>query len=447
MKKVFSFFALLVVFGVSGQDFDSAKMDSYLDSLASHDKAMVSVAIMEKGEPVYQKAVGFADVNAKQQATINTRYRVGSITKVFTAVMIFQLIEEDKLSLDTTLDTFYPNIQNARAITISMLLHHRSGIANFTDLPAYGSYMTQAKTQADMVKILSALDSDFTPGSGAKYSNSGYLLLGYIIESITGDSYDKQLQQRITSKLGLTHTVFGTKTDSVTKADLTESYIYRGTGWLPASKTHLSVPHGAGAIVATPSDVTAFFSGLFAGKLISNASLSEMKTIEDGFGAGLFQFPFYDKTAYGHNGGIDGFSSQASYFEKDGVAFAIVANGLNYSLNDISIAMLSLFFGREYTLPDFAGSPVSLPTSQLHQYKGTYASQQLPLKITITVKGDQLIAQATGQGPLPLTPYSKYEFRFAPAGIVMQFAPGDKSESADEFTLHQGGGTYLFTKE
>lgn len=413
MRKLFSLFALLIVFGVSAQDFDSAKMDSYLDSLASHDKAMVSVAIMEKGEPVYQKAVGFADVNAKQQATTNTLYRVGSITKVFTAVMIFQLIEEGKLSLNTTLDTFYPNIKNASTITISMLLRHRSGIANFTDLPVFRSYMTQAKTQSDMVKMLSALDSDFTPGSSAKYSNSGYLLLGYIIESITGDSYDKQLQQRITSKLGLTHTVFGTKTDSVTKADLAKSYTYQATNWLPASNTHLSVPHGAGAIVATPSDVTAFFSGLFAGKLISDTSLSEMKTIEDGLGAGLFQFPFYDKTAYGHNGIIDGFSAQASYFEKDGVAFAIVANGLNYSLNDISIAMLSLFFGREYALPDFTARPVSLPTSQLHQYKGTYASQQLPLKITITVKGDQLIAQATGKalGLSHLTPNLNFDSR------------------------------------
>ncbi|GGW90995.1 serine hydrolase domain-containing protein [Alteromonas halophila] len=440
-------FALLCFFvcTASAQAFDRARLDQYLETLEANDKAMLSLAIVKNGKPVYQKATGVAHAGEEQNATIHTQYRIGSITKVFTATMIFQLIDEEALSLDTTLATFYPEVKNAGDITVAMLLSHRSGIHNFTDTPDYRDYMTQAKSRSEMIKLIESLGSDFSPGSQAKYSNSGYVLLGFIIEAITQDTYASQLKKRITRPLNLANTGYGRAMDDSNTA--ARSYTYQDQQWSPAPVTDLSIPGGAGAVVSTPTDVAIFLSALLNGKLTSGASLTKMREMNQGFGHGLLQFPFYDKVAYGHNGGIDGFQSMSAVIDGDDVAFAVTANGMNYSINEISVAVLSMYYGRPYELPDFDQSAISLSVEDLSQYEGVYSSQQLPLNITMRVKEGQLTAQATGQQPIPLTPYSAREFRFEPAGIVILFDDYDDGIDHSAFTLKQAGGSYPFSRE
>ncbi|BBO28418.1 hypothetical protein AltI4_28060 [Alteromonas sp. I4] len=187
MNKLLSSLLLFIV-TTSACAFDRAKLDAYLATIDANDKAMLSLAITKDGKPVYQRAIGFADIASQKKANPDTLYRIGSITKVFTSVMIFQLIDEGKLSLTTPLAQFYPDVKNASDITIAMLLSHRSGLHNFTNVPDYVEYMTQPKTKQDMLSIIETMDSDFPPGSQASYSNSGYVLLGYILEDVTGDS-------------------------------------------------------------------------------------------------------------------------------------------------------------------------------------------------------------------------------------------------------------------
>ncbi|MDO6566987.1 serine hydrolase domain-containing protein [Alteromonas sp. 1_MG-2023] len=455
MSKMLSLLLLVCTSSLSAQTFDTAKLDKYLAALDENEKAMFSLAVVENGKPVYQYSIGFSDVETKQKTNKDTQYRIGSITKVFTAVIIFQLIEEGKLTLDTQLSTFYPKVKNADEITISMLLSHRSGIHNFTNKPEYLQYMSSPKTKDDMISIVEALESDFTPNSQAQYSNSGYLLLGFIIEDITKSTYAQQLESRIVTPLKLSHTVYGSKIDI--KHNQANSYVHNVAGWSAASQTDMSIPHGAGAIISTPTEVATFLAALFSDKLVSAESLRKMKEINQGLGRGLFQFPFYDKKAYGHNGTIDGFNSVVAYFADDNVAFGLTSNGLNYSLNDINIAVLSIYYGLDYKIPDFSSSPVELTKEDLAKYEGVFASKALPLKITLKVKNGNLTAQATGQSALDLTAYSNLEFRFAPAGIVMIF-DGDSDESRDNqknsgnvdyatFELQQGGGNYKFTRE
>jgi D-alanyl-D-alanine carboxypeptidase len=450
MKKCLSLLLFICIFNVSAQSFDTAKLDKYLAALDENEKAMFSLAVVEDGKPVYENSIGYADLATKKEANKHTQYRIGSITKVFTSVMIFQLIEEGKLSLDTTLAGFYPNIRNADKITISMLLSHRSGIHNFTNKPEFSQYMTSPKSKGEMIEIIEALESDFKPGSQTRYSNSGYLLLGFIIEDITKATYAHQLKQRITMPLNLTRTIYGGAID--VKRNQANSYKPISSGWAPASLSDMSIPHGAVAIVSTPTEVATFLSALFSDKLVSAESLSKMKEINQGLGRGLFQFPFYDKKAYGHNGTIDGFNSVVAYFADDNVAFGLTANGLNYSLNDINIAVLSIYYGLDYKIPDFSASPVELTKEDLAKYEGVFASKELPLKITLKVKSGSLTAQATGQKAFNLTPYSELEFRFSLAGIVLMFeSGGNEGDSSDidytTFELQQGGGKYVFTRE
>jgi CubicO group peptidase (beta-lactamase class C family) len=439
--KIFSTILLITLFlgTAHSQSLNKLKLDSLLNILFEKNKAMGSLALSKNGTVIYTKAIGYSLIsdNEKKPALPITKYRIGSITKMFTTTMIFQLIEEGKIKLNTTLNTYFTNIPNSDKITISNLLNHRSGLHNFTDDPAYMSYMTQPKTQDEMVEIIAKYKPDFEPNQKGAYSNSNFILLGYILEKITKEPYSKNLTKRITSKIGLTNTYFGGKTN----VNNNESYSYQFVdSWKQQPETDMSIPGGAGSIVSTPSDLTKFIEALFSLKLVSQNSLDQMKTITEGYGMGMFQIPFNTKKAYGHNGGIDGFVSNLAYFPEDNLAIAYCTNGQVYSFNDILIGVLSIYFNQPYSIPTF--KTISIKAEDLDKYLGIYASTQLPLKITISKNGATLVAQATGQSSFSLEATEKDKFKFDQAGVIMEFNP-----EKNEMTLKQGGGNFLFTKE
>ncbi len=290
-------------FGISySQNFNKLKLDSLFDILTEKNKAMGSLTISKNGTILYSRAIGYSFIseNEKIPSTDITKYRIGSISKMFTATMILQLIEEGKIKLTTTVDTYFPQLPNANVITISNLLNHRSGFHNFTSDTDYTARMTQPKTQDEMLAIFSKDKVDFQPNEKYSYSNTNYVVLGYIIEKITKQSYSINLTERITSKIGLSNTYYGSKTNIKNN----ESFPYQLlTKWEQQPETDMSIPGGAGAIVSTPTDLTKFIEALFSLKFVSQNSLNQMKTMTDGYGMGMFQIPFYNKKAYGHNGG------------------------------------------------------------------------------------------------------------------------------------------------
>lgn len=419
------------------QQFDPAKLDSFFDTLDANNKAMLSVAISKNNKLLYQRTIGYASVADSIKATVATRYRIGSISKTFTATMIFQLIDEGKLSLKTTLDKYYPTVANSSKITIGNLLNHRSGIHSFTNDAAYLEYMTKPKTSEEILAIISAAKPDFQPDTKTEYSNSNYVLLGYIIEKITGVSYSANLKTRITSKLNLNATYYGGKTDTGKQ----ESHSYKmSQKWELQPETDLSIPGGAGSLVSTPTELTVFMTALLQGKLTSASSLEQMKTIQDDLGMGLFKVPYNSQSGYGHNGSIDGFVASAYYFPTGEYAVAICSNGIAYPLNDVLIALLSTCYNNPVAIPSFKS--ITLKPEELEKYVGLYSSKDIPLKMTVTKTDNILTAQATGQGAFPLTPTDKDKFVFDQAGIVMDFNPGEGT-----FRLKQGSGNYLFSKE
>jgi len=390
---------------------------------------MGSIAISANGIVVYQNAIGYSVVNAivKTRATTKTRYRIGSISKMFTATMIFQLIEEGKLTLKTSLATYFPQLPNASKITIGEMLGHRSGLHNFTNDSLYATYMGTSRSEREMLAVFAKQKPDFEPDTKAEYSNTNFVLLGYIIEKITGEPYQEQLKKRITSKIGLADTYYGSKTNPLI------------AHWAQMPETNMSIPGGAGAIVSTPTDLVKFIEALFAGKLIRQVDLEQMKTIKDNYGMAMFSIPFYEKKGYGHNGGIDGFSSTLAYFPEDKLTIRFTSNGAQYSINDVAIAALSAYYNKPFIIPDF--KTIALSKADLDKYVGNYASSQVPLKIAITKNSTTLMAQATGQRAFPLEAKGGDKFVSTVAGITMQFNPPKNS-----FTLNQGGATYLFTK-
>jgi CubicO group peptidase (beta-lactamase class C family) len=421
------------------QDIYKAKLDSLFDILSANHQAMGSIAIAKEGKLIYERAIGYRVISASGQIPANsmTRYRIGSISKLFTATMIFQLVEDNKISLEETLDKYFPVIPNADRITISNLLNHRSGIHNFTNDPAYMTYNEMPKTQEEMIEIMAAGGSDFDPDTKAEYSNSNFVILGYILEKISGKSYAENLDKRITSKLELANTYVGQKTDP----DQHEAFSYTLMGqWNQYSETDMSIPGGAGAIVSTPGDLVKFIHGLFAGKLIAKESLEQMKTLKDNYGMGIFQIPFYERSGYGHNGSIDAFTASLGYFPEDKIAIAYCTNGQVYPMNEIIVGALSAVFDKPYMIPSF--TTITLSEEALDQYIGVYASPTLPVKLTVTRQEGSLFAQATGQMPFPLEATAMDKFKFDAAGIMIEF---DRENNT--LTLKQGGGEFTFSRE
>jgi len=431
-------FLLLLLSPLCGfaQSINKAKLDSLFNALSANNKAMLSFAVSKNGQIIYKKAIGYSWYGASNvQANTATKYRIGSITKLFTAAMVYQLIEENKLQLTTPLAKFYPQLPNAGKITIANLLNHSSGLHNFTD-NTYTTWLHQKQTPAQLIAKFN-VKPEFAPGSKHSYSNSNFLLLGYIVERLDKRTYAASLKERILSKVSLPDTYCGGKINVARN----EAYSYKWKGsWLPDTETDMSIPGGAGVLVSTPTDLVTFMNALFTGKLVSEKSLAQMKTIHDGYGMNFFPYNFYGDLGYGHNGGIDGFQSQAVYYPTDGIAVAYLANGVNYSLNTMMIGVLSILRNKTYAIPDF--KTVTIKSEDLDKYLGVYASAQLPLKITITKKGAVLVAQATGQSSFEMEAAGPNQFKFDAAGITLNFDP-----AKSQMTLLQGGATYTFTKE
>jgi D-alanyl-D-alanine carboxypeptidase len=442
MIRIIVLAALLTVSSMTGlfaQTFNKLKADSLMDAIAINNKAMFSVSIEHDGTPVYSRAIGDRSIEGanKTAATTSTRYRIGSITKVFTGVMTFQLIEEGKIKLSTPISDFFPGLLNGNKITIENLLNHSSGLHNFTNDSSYLSILDKKVTKADMLVKFKAMSQDFEPGTKHEYSNTNFVLLGYIIEAIDKDTYANSLKKRITSKIGLVNTYYGGKISEAGKEAF--SYSWKN-GWQIETETDMSIPAGAGALVSTPADLNKFISELFAGKLISATSLNQMKTIKDGYGMALFAVPFYNKSGFSHNGSIDGFQSQVIYFPEDKLAISYTANGVNTVMNSIVIGLLSIYYNRPYSIPSFKS--INIPSEALDKFLGVYSNDQVPVKITVTKKDGALYAQATGQPSFPLEAISATDFKFEQAGIVVAFDAAKK-----QLTMKQGGGAYVFKKD
>ena len=345
MKRIiiFSLAASLINLAGLSQSFDKEKLDAFFDTLANNDRFMGSVAVSRNNELIYAKSVGFADLENGLKANENSKYRIGSITKTFTAVLVFKAVEDNLLNLNQTIYEFFPSLTNAEKITIEHLLYHRSGIHNFTNDKSYLSWNTQPKTEQEMVEIITSGGSDFEPDAKASYSNSNFVLLTFILEKIYKKPYSELLEEKIIKPTGLKNTYYGKKIN--TKDNECNSYRY-AEGWKISTETDMSIPLGAGGIVSTPVDLTVFSEALFNGKMLSINSLQQMKTIKGHLGMGLIQIPFYGKLSFGHNGGIDGFGSLFGYFPDDNITFAFVANGINCKMNDVAIAILSAVYNK-----------------------------------------------------------------------------------------------------
>lgn len=436
MKKTLFLLAFLFSLTITAQENARfRKIDSLLSYLNHNNRFLGQISIREGDNVVFEKAYGLPTAKKEEQPNKNTKYKIGSITKTFTAVMIMQLVEEKRLKLDAKLSKFYPEIPNADKISINDLLRHRSGIVDYVSADSTMSMMSPLTKKEVLAKIASYKPA-FEPNTKAEYSNSNYYILGCILEDITKTPYKTNLKNRIVDKLKLKNTYMVDKADAERNEAL--SYSYKEDQWEAIPQWDMSLPFAAGAISSTTNDLTALLRGIFSGKLLKPASVDEMTQLKDSYGIGLVTFPFGERKFFGYNGGIEGFKSVVGYYPAEKLGVSLIVNGDNYNRNDIMIGILSIYYKMPYTFPNL--KTVKVDEKILKSYEGTYSSKEIPMKINIRTEKGQIIAQATGQGAFLLTAVSETEFVFDPAGVNMTF--GNKT-----MLLKQGGMEVKFIKE
>ena len=416
-------------------------LDAHLAELSAADRWQGSLAVTQAGKLAYAAAVGRTGPDPSPPINPDTRFRVGSITKTFAAVVAHQLVDEGKLAIDAPIADWFPDLPNAGAITIDHLLQHRSGLASFTNAPDYPTWSTQPTSRDALVERIASYPPVFEPDAKSAYSNSNYVLLGFVIEDVEGRSFAESVHARIAEPLELSRTSIGGLVDPSNNE--AQSLSWTGAGWAVMPETHPSVPGAAGALVSTPTELCGFLHALFSGELVSAASLTHMRTMADGYGRGLFPMEFEDHQALGHGGRIDGFTANMRYFPDDATCVAISSH-IEGSYDDLLLGAQALHFEQPWSAPEVR-ERVQLTAEQIEPYVGTYRSSTLPLVITLTRKDTVLWAQATGQPALVLDPVSATEFRFEPAELRMAFAPLEDGEMG--FTLYQGGGEFLYARD
>jgi D-alanyl-D-alanine carboxypeptidase len=423
------------------QTLDKAKLDQFFDRLSEKNKAMGSLTIAKDDNVLYTRSIGYSQINGteKKPLTAASRYRIGSITKMFTAAMILQLVEEGKLKLTDTLDKFFPQVPNARKITIEQLLWHRSGIPNVRrEQNAQENVNTIPVTKDEILALIVKTTPDFEPDTKHSYSNSGYQLLGLILEKVTGKPYGEALTQRITAKIGLSNTYLATGAIDVSK-DEALTYMNFGDGWKPVRETHPSILFSAGAIISTPNDLAKFIQALFDGKIVSKASLDQMKTIRDGEGSGMEPFTFVGKTFYGHTGGADNYGAWVAYLPEEKLAVAYTTNAKVYPVRNIMSGIMDIYYNKPFTIP--ALESIAVKPEVLDKYVGAYSFPGAPAKFMITRDGETLYAQPPGQSAVPLEATAEDKFQIEGV-LVIEF-----DIAKNQMIIKRRGGERVFTKE
>lgn len=414
-----------------GQAIDRARLDSFFDQLSANQLAMGSIAITHHGKVVYQRSFGDGQTPA-------TTYRIGSITKVFTAVMIYQLIDAKRLSLDDTLSEFYPDLPNAGRITIAELLGHRSGLANFTALSlGFDTWKYQPQSHQQILARISGQQPDFAPGEKADYNNSNFLLLGYILEKIYQRPYKELVTERITRKVGLTNTYYGDHAGF--EGQETASYKYFDNQWQAEKAVYLDNFAGAGAMISTPGDLCKFIGAIFDGKLISRSSLDRMKRIgKDGYGWGLFPYGDDAHAGYGHNGKTEGFASSMQYYPERDLAIGYCTSGELYPKDLILDEVFSICFSGGGEIPHF--NVERLTDQQLQPFVGMYKGDG-GLQISAAADSGRLVLVLKGR-PFVAEAFSDHEFRNIPYGFFFDFDPDGK-----RLVIHDASSTYILRKQ
>jgi len=435
-----------VVFGfvavsAAAQD-AAARMDQVVQSYVPA-RFMGTVLVARGDTVVLSKAYGAANLEWNIPNTPATKFRLGSLTKQFTAASILLLEERGKLKVDEPVKTYLPDAPAAwDKITIFNLLTHSSGIPNFTSFPDYAATQAFATPVEKVVARFRDKPLDFAPGEKMSYSNSGYVLLGYLIERITGGSYATFVQDNIFTPLGMKDS--GYDSNSTVILHRASGYSPSPAGPVNAGFIHMSIPHAAGALYSTTEDLLKWQQALHGARVVSAASLQKMTTPFKGdYAFGLVVRTVNGRKMIAHGGGIEGFNTSLSYFPDEKLTIVVLSNINGPTADELGSKLEVLAHGGTVTLPT-ERKETTVAASLLASYVGTYELRP-GVAVSITLDGNQLSGQLTGQQKFPIYAESDTLFFFKVVDASIEFDKG--ARPAAYLTLRQNGREMKATRK
>lgn len=394
---------------------------------------MGGVLVAQKDQLLLHKGYGYANLEWSIRNTESTKFRLGSITKQFTAVAILLLEQQGKLNLTDTIKEYIPNAPSTwDNITLYHLLTHTSGIPNYTSFAEFPLITTTFKTPAEQIALFRDKQLDFLPGSACVYNNSGYVLLGYIIEQISGVSFENFIAETIFKPLGMHNSGYDSYTKIITLR--ASGYVKTPKGMQNADYLNMSIPYAAGSLYSTTGDLLLWQQGLFGGKLLSEKSLKKLITPNkhSPYCLGVVNQSIDGHTIIHHAGGINGFGTILLYSLKDKLMITALSNlnAYGYVYQDIAMKILHLLHGKKVVIARERKS-ISVSKELLKRYTGVYklsstndAYTIYHRTIEIRLDGNQLIADMENKYIVNLYPESETRFFGLIPDVQIEFEKG-----------------------
>jgi CubicO group peptidase (beta-lactamase class C family) len=398
-----------------------ADFDKLLSEQFKPNETGCAVLVAQKGNVIYKKAFGIADIELNVPMQPNMVFRIGSITKQFTAVCILQLMEQGKLGLQDDITKFIPDYPTqAYKITIEHLLTHTSGIQSYTGMKNFQDYIRKDMKPAEIIDLFKNQPMEFAPGTKWNYNNSGYVLLGYIIEKVSGKSYPQYLEDNIFKPLGMTNSYYGDNNRII--RNRASGYQPGKDGIVNADIMSMTMPYAAGSIESTVEDLFKWHQAIHSYKLVKKESLdkafAEYK-LADGKGA-RYGYGWGINTVQGsptieHGGGINGFLTHSLYLPNEDVFVAVFSNSNAKSPNEVSVRLAAATIGKSYNYKE-----IMLEEASLDSYTGIYESEDGTQRI-ITRDGKQLFSQRGGAPKNVIKAYAPNKFFFTSSLATLEF--------------------------
>lgn len=424
------------------------RLATYMQASHRLDHFSGAVLVAVHGKVIYSQGFGLANIADGIPNTSATEFSIGSNTKQFTATAILLLRDRGKLRLRDRICQFIPKCPPAwRRITVLELLTHTSGIPNYTSEPGFWHRVGKPVPRDELLATFKDRPLNFKPGTRFRYSNSGYVLLGFIIRRVSGEPYRVFLERNLFLPLGLRHTVYDGSRLGPARA---LGYEQGSKGLQPAPQVDTSWTYSAGALHSSVLDLYRWDRDLMAGRLLSPRSLHDMLTPHVhiqcgilgsahrncGYGLGVMTGEAYGHEEISHGGEFPGFLSVNAFFPRQDVVVIAYDNHFSWVVREVSNALEAIVFRRPYTVPG-TYKAIKLAPSALQRFVGRYRLMPT-FTVAISRQGDQLFERATGQSPMPIYPYGPRSFFLKTVDAQIEFV-ADKSGKIDRMTLNQEG--------
>jgi len=420
-----------------------AELASKVDALAAERLAKpggvgLSIAVGQREKLLLEKGYGLADAELDVPADAETMFRIGSVTKQFTAALVMRLVEQEKLGLDDELAKYVPEFPlQGRQVTIRQLLQHTSGIKSYTDVgEAWVKLWPLELTHAELLALVEDAPFDFEPGADWRYNNTGYYLLGMVIEKISGRSYAECLQAELCVPLGLARTRYDSNRDLI--RNRAQGYALEGDRLVNDQMIGMAQPGAAGGLLSTAGDLVRWQMALGSGKVVRPESFTQMCTsavLPNGhdtcYGFGLRLIEWAGMRRVEHGGGIFGFNSMLLWLPEQDLHVAVISNGESLDSAELADAIACAILGIEPTV--VKDEPI--PSELVSLLVGDYAFAGIGLEARIFEEEGRLMVQGSGQDPFRVLWQGGLEFRADfDHDVRLLFAADGRS-----LVLHQGG--------